>query len=276
MNKRWHIIALTAGIALLTASCNDGGSNDGTPIVLGDSASIVTEADEQQLKDLVTDLQPVIPPSKDPEEEPAKTDTVAKPAPQEQAVAALPSGPGLKAEFGELTVMIPGLDVKIGGSSDLRKAYGASYMLNGGEINGGTLLLKPEGGEIVKVYQRYQSVVMMKSDIGDIILDALTITASWKEVNGSGNKYGITGLDKGSIQYHRANAGDIRSAVQKAARKHRVSRSKMNDMINDVRKVRSVNQSPLHGELRAVMWKIVGKDANGKPYTRQIRIDIPI
>lgn len=268
-------------MGMMLGACGDEKQTASGPIVIGDSATIVTESDQQQLKDLVADLDPVIPPSQDPEEtKPADTPaaqptatTTTTAAPAQQANTPLPSGPGLRAEFRDVTIVIPGLDVKQSGNKNLQNANGAVYTLNNGKINGATITIS---GTVTKISQRYQSIVMMKSDIGDVPLDALSITSRWEQVKGSGNTYTISGLDQRSLQFYDADNEDIRDAVQRMAKRRRVSHRKMQDLVNDVRKVRSVDQKPLHGELRSVMWKIDGKDANGRLFSKQIRIDIPM
>lgn len=283
MAFRWKNRILAVGVAALLASCGDGKKTAEGPIVLGDSATIVTEADPNQLKDLVTDLNPVIPPSEEPKEEsPATAEaattasvapTTAQPAQQQPAAAALPSGEGLRAEFKDVTVVIPGLEVKQAGNKNLERANGAVYTLVNGKINGATLTAS---GTITKVSQRYQSIVLMNSDVGELVLDQLSITSGWKEVKGNGNTFAIRGLDANSIEYYDADADDIRRAVERAAKRRRLSRRKVQDLLGDVRRVRSVSQKPLHGELRSVMWKIDGKDAAGRAFSKQIRVDIPM
>lgn len=279
MALRWKNMVLATGVVALLASCGDSKQGGSGPIVLGDSSTIVTEGDANQLKDLVTDLNPVIPPSEEPKEEaPATTEAATTPtttptAQQAPAPEALPSGPGLRAEFKEVTVVIQGIEVKQAGNKNLEKANGAVFSLTNGSINGATLSLS---GTITKVSQRYQSVVLMKSDVGELVLDQLALTARWQEIKGNGNTYTISGLDDKSIDYYDADAGDIRRAVERAAKRRRLSRRKVQDLVSDVRKVRSVKQKPLHGELRSVMWKVDGKDASGRSFSKQIRIDIPM
>lgn len=284
MALRWKNKILAVGVAALLASCGDGKKTAEGPIVLGDSSTIVTEEDPNQLKDLVTDLNPVIPPSEEPKEEsPATAEaattasatptTTPPPAQQQPAAAALPSGQGLRAEFKDVTVVIPGLEVKQAGNKNLERANGAVYTLVNGKINGATLTAS---GTITKVSQRYQSVVLMNSDVGELVLDQLSITSGWKEVKGNGNTFPIRGLDANSIEYYDADGDDIRRAVERAAKRRRLSRRKVQDLVSDVRRVRSVSQKPLHGELRSVMWKIDGKDASGRAFSKQIRVDIPM
>lgn len=271
-------IATVLTLATALSACSDSKPKGSGPIVLGDSSMIVTETDKKQLTDLVADLTPTITPTPDPDapvpaDTPAPVQTAtAQPTPQPQQAPT--NVAGLRAEFREVTITISGIEVKQAGNKNLQNANGAVYTLTGGNINGARMTV--QGGTITKVSQRYQSIVMVNTTSGDIPLDALSITTRWDEVKWGNGTYNITGLDAGSLQYADANAAAIRNAVEKAARRRRMSRANINELLDDVRKVRSVNQKPLHGELRSAMWKIDGKDANGRLFSKQIRIDIPM
>lgn len=273
-------IATVLAIATALSACSDSKPKGSGPIVLGDSSMIVTETDKQQLTDLVADLTPTITPTADPDapapaDTPANTQTAtAQPAPQPQPQQEAANGNGLRAEFREVTISISGVEVKQAGNKNLQNANGAVYTLTGGKLNGARITV--QGGTVTKVSQRYQSVVMVNTSSGDLPLDNLSITSRWDDLKGGNGSYSITGLDAGSLEYADANANTIRNAVERAARRHRMSRAKMKDLLDDVRRVRSVNQKPLHGELRSAMWKIDGKDANGRLFSKQIRIDIPM
>jgi hypothetical protein len=78
------------------------------------------------------------------------------------------------------------------------------------------------------------------------------------------------------LEYEDANKNAIRAAVTKSCRRHRMSRRKTQEWEESVRNVRSVNQKPLYVILRSVMWKVDGKDANGKSFSKQIRVDMPL
>jgi len=274
-------IGVVAGLMLFISSCDSSNPAAKGPIVLGDSSAIVTEADQQQLKDMVTDLQPVIPPAenKDEEQKPAADTpkTTAKPEPDkkpaEQKAQPLPNTPGLRAEFKEVTVQIGGLGVKQAGNRDLQRANGAVYTLTSGNIAGATIRVS---GSVTKISQRYQTISVMKSNAGDLPLEALSVTTRWENVNGGPNGYKITGLDAPSLQYYDADAEDIRDAVQRAARRRRMPRHKVQALVNSVRHLRAANQKPLVVVLRSVMWKIDGKDAQGRNFSKQIRVDIPL
>ena len=293
MVNRAGYILLVLALAGTMASCDNASDQPRGAIVLGDSSAIVTETDEQQLKDLVADLQPVIPPAENKDEDPTTPtpDTTAagvslKPAPAGKPQAATPPAPeqktpppaantpGLKAEFKEVTVQIPGIDVKQGGrNTDLQRANGAVYSLKGGDINGATLRVS---GNVTKVSMRYQTVAVLKSDVGDLPLEALSVTTKWEPMKGGNNTYRITDLDPKSLEFYDADASDIRNAVQRAAQRRRLSRRKVQDLVSSVRHTRNANQKPLTIKLRSVMWKIDGKDIGGRMYSKQVRIDVPL
>jgi len=281
MKMRGAYIALLWGITSVMFSCKDAPSKNHGPIVLGDSATIVTENDPQKLKDLVTDLQPVIPETKDTTETKPATpapDTTAKPKTNTAVAAAptvqapLPDVAGLKAEFKETTIMIPGVSAKQAGRPNLKNANGAVYTFESGNINGATIRVT---GNITKVSQRYQSVVVLKNELGTLPIESLSTTTGWTAMKGNNNQYRITDLDTKSLDFPDVGANSIRSAVSKAAKRHHFSRRKVEEWEASVRRVRAANQKPMYVMLRSVMWKIDGKDANGRIFSKQIRVDMP-
>ncbi len=281
MNKRLIHIALLGGAVGLFFSCKDLPPNNHGPIVLGDSSTIVTERDPQRLKDLVTDLQPVIPTPETNDTAENKTpvataDTGKKSTPVAATptpAQALPAGAGLRADFRDVSVMIPNLNAKISGKADLQKANGAVYTFVSGDINGNSLHLT---GNITRVSQRYQSVVVLKNELGTLPIESLSVTTDWEPIKGNNNQYKISDLDTRSLEYPRVSGSAIRNAVGKAAKRRRFSRRKVQEWEKSVHHVRAANQKPLVIMLRSVMWKIDGKDANGKLFSKQIRIDVPM
>jgi hypothetical protein len=290
MEKRFtYSVLITLGVFLF--SCKNEQASSHGPIVLGDSSTIVTEADPQRLQDLVTDLKPTITSSepKDTEETAAKTppkgkapDTVSKaatpvaakqPAPATPAAPAAITGNGLKADFNIMSLLITNIAAKQSGNPNLSHANGAVYTLQSGTINGNLIKVT---SNVTKVSQRYQTVVVLKNELGVLPLESLSNTTDWAPLKGLNKIYRIAGLDDKSLEAPEANKSDIHAAVSKAAKRHRFSRKKVQDWENSVRNVKAVNQKPLFVTLRSVMWKIDGKDAAGKVFSKQIRIDIPL
>lgn len=292
MTKRFSNILLLSGALLISLSAcnNNNASKTNGPIVLGDSSAIVTEEDPQKLKDIVTDLEPVIPPAAESEEVKPPVDTTtatttkpaeAQPAQQAQNVPAKPAAPaaqqldgaGLKAAFREVTVLIPNLNAKQAGNRNLERANGAVYTYTDGNINGNQLRVS---GNVTKVSMRYQTVAILKTDYGTFPIDGLSTNTDWEQMKGGNGNYPITGLDTRSLEYSDAGPAAIRNAVERALRRHRLSHRKIAEVMDDLPRIRSANQKPLNLVLRSVMWKIDGKDDRGRMYSKQIRIDMPI
>lgn len=273
--------------AILLQSCGNDSPNRGKPIVLGDPATIVTETDSQYLQDFVADVKPLQPVTT---ELPATDTAVQTEAPKEETkpeeqtqtaeqkaeekTAAAPKGNGLKVEFKEITILIPNIGTRTYKQQDTRKANGATY-----EITSGTLVgnqIKTGGGTVTKVSQRYQTVIVVKNNLGTLVLESLNRTTDWQTLKGGNNTYNITGLGNNQLQYIKASPSAIKNAVTRAARNKRMNRATEQKWLKSVSKVRDANDKPLVVLLRSVMWKIEGKDESGKPYQKQLRLDIPL
>ena len=266
-------------IVLVFTACSETKSVKNGPIVLGDSSTIVTEEDPKKLKDLVAELEPVIPPSENKDTEVQKTeDAPAKDSPATQAPVKEQPKPvaanGIQANFKGVSVVLENINGKLAGNPNLERANGAVYTWLSGEINGSKI--KVSGGDVQKVSQRYQTAVLLKSRYGDLLIDGLSTTSSWAAVRGSNGTYHISGLDSKSVEYTDAGPAEIRSAVQKAGRRRRMSRKNLEELMRSIKHVRDAGQKPFIVELRSVMWKIDGKDAQGRNFSKQIRLDIPL
>ncbi len=252
------------------------------PIKLGDSSTIVTETDPNRLQDLVTDLKPEIPSSTQAVDTPkpvaaSTTDTakkqVATTAAPVPGPAALPAGAGLKAEFKEVSFMIPNLTAKLSGKADLSKATGAVYTWASGNLQGNVVHTT---GNVTKVAQRYQSIIVLKTKNGSLPLDALTETTDWKLMKGGSGSYPILGLTETEMEFSDADAGDIKNAVTKSCRARRYSSKKTQEWMAALNGAKAGNQKPLVVTLRSLMFKVDGKDPSGKIFSKQIRIDVPL
>ena len=262
-------------------SCNNIPSKTHGPIKLGDTADIVTEKDSRRLQDLVIDLKPDIPSSTTQADTPVmvakpaadtskkQTTTVQAPPPP----AALPAGAGLKAEFKDVAVFIPNITAKLSGNANLMNANGAVYTWVSGNLPGNVLHTT---GNTTKVSQRYQSVIILRTKNGDLPLESLMETNDWKQLNGSNGAYPITGIAENQLEYSDAKGSELRNAVMKAARSRRYSNKKTQEWVAALGNARTANQKPLVVVLRSLMWKIDGKNAQGKMFSKQIRIDVPL
>jgi len=263
-------------IAVLLSACGNEQEKPKRPIVLGDSSAIVTETDPQYLTDFFSDLQLQQLPEDTVTSVPLdtiETGTVAADSAEGTARTVAVDGKGLSMPFDGVTIFIPGIEVKTYSEQNLEKSHGASYQLVTGDLKGNQIRIS--GGTVEKVSQRYITNVMVKNDLGVLILDALDNTSSWASVKGQHGVYPIKGLEESELDYKKATPAQIRAAVSRAARNKRMSRKDLRKWEASVRNVKSVKQKPLILVLRSVMWKIDGKDAKGKNFSKQIRIDMP-
>lgn len=263
---------------MLLAACGDGNNTtDVPPIDMGDPATIVTETDTQYLADIVPDLnlapdRPVRIASTEADTSPAATDSQQTVGINEpQSVAA---GAGLRVPFPQVTFFVPGIDTRTYREPNLEADYGASYELTEGSLVGNKVVIK--AAEISDVYMRYQTIVVARDKLGTLPLESLRKLTDWKKIKGNNGVYTIDGLEPGKLQGIKVSNKAIRRAVNRDARNRNWSRGGIRQWQNAVRNTSNTSQKPLHIELRSVMWKVTGKDENGRPFTRQLRIDVPI
>jgi uncharacterized protein involved in outer membrane biogenesis len=269
-------------LAVTLASCDhDSAQKSHGPITLGDSATIVTETDPALLQDRVVDLNPVLktdePADTVATAAPKDTATVAaspdKPAQQPTTPSAPPQGKGLNAAFSEVTVFIPNIETRTYGKQDLSRARGATYELTGGNLAGNQL--RTGAGTVTKVMQRYQTAFAVQNGREQVALESLgAYTSGWETLKGSNGSYTITGLDPNKLEYKDLSANSIRNAVQQTARRERMSRKETQQLLDATRNVRSADGGKV--KLRSVSWRIEGKDARGRSFSKELRIDVPL
>jgi len=278
--KAWfRLLALPAGAVFFFLSCQDMPAQNHGPIRLGDTSTIVTENDPQKLQDLVTDLKPDIPPSVEEKDtagqakpDATDTDNKNKTAATQPAKTPTPLN-GLSADFEDVSVFILNVNAKQSGNKNLLHAPGAVFTFVSGNINGNMLKVT---GNVTKVSQRYQVITILKNNLGTLPVEGLSNTSAWDPIVGSNGTYRISGLDAKSLEGSDANAATIRRAVEQAAKRRHYSRRKVEEWVSSLHNVRSADQRPLYVTLRSVMWKIEGKDAKGRPFSKQVRIDMPL
>lgn len=275
MKKTYTYILYLLGLIFLLPSCNEMSQHENHgPIVFGDSATIVTETNTKNLQDMVIDLHPDIPAPA-----PAGTDTTkkaeAKPTDTTHTITTAPAVVaainGLNVPFKEITVSIPDINTKSYGSQNPTKANAMTYQLLSGSLAGKQLRIS--NGTAGKVSQHYQTIVVLENDLGILPLETLTNITDWEELHGKNNVYALAGLS-GKLEAADFNMNSLHKAISKAARKHHLSRASEHAWINSVRNVRS-NKKTIQTVLRNVVWKIDGKDAGGKSFSKQLRIDLP-
>lgn len=259
-------------MALAFAACGNGSPNKTHgPIVLGDSATIVTESDAERLQDGMADLKSASGGEDEgnatPVRDTAHATTVSTPAP-----VSTPAN-GLTAAFKEVKLTLTGLTAREK-TKDYGTARGASFTLAGGSLAGSSL--QASGGTISKVTQRYSTVIAVQDGAEKLMLDNLSNTGNWQTLQGSGGAYSLAGLDAAKLEYKNAKPVEIRNAVQQAARKQKLNRQDTQDWLDAVKNVGAANQSPCVVVLKSITWRVEGKDAAGKSFSKELRIDVPL
>jgi hypothetical protein len=280
----FSIRSITVGLLAMTlGSCgNDRPNQTHGPIVLGDSATIVMETNPELLVDRVQDLNPVL--STDeladtvaaPVSAPKDTVAAAKPEQQPTQPATLPAAPqgkGLNAAFSEVTVFIPNIETKTYGRQDLSRARGATYELTGGNLAGNQI--RTSAGTVTKVTQRYQTVLAIPNGRNQLNLETLgNYTSGWETLKGGNGSFTVAGLEPNKLEFKNVSASAIRNAIEKTARQQRMSRRETQDLLNETKNIRSASQGRV--KLRSVSWRIEGKDARGRSFNKELRIDVPL
>ncbi len=267
---------LLSGLSLcLLYSCNQQGANEKHgPIILGDTASIVTEKDPGNLKDIVKDLHPDFTRAEPKTDSvpPAKISTSSDTAKKATVAPASNPEPGLLAQFSELDFSIPGLQVKTGKKTDLNKAAGATFQLVEGNLS--TKSIKIAKGNVQKLSQRYQTIIVLKNNLGTLPLETLNYLSDWEPLKGNNGTFAINGIGS-KLEATDFNLASLQKAISKAARRHHLSRNLERQWQNSVRNTRA-NKKTINTVMRYICWKVDALDAHGKSYSKQIRVDLPM
>lgn len=266
------------------ASCQNINQQSHGAIVLGDSTAIITETNPEYLADFVPDIN----------NHPHHQDTVTANIPPADTIAVaeekkadtfrttakintdvLPkNGKGLTVEFSEITVFIPNIDTRSFKNQNVKSLNGVSYQLSSGTLRGNQLVIK--GGNVQKVSQRYISTYVVSKDGKSLALENMDETTAWKAVKGNKGIYPITGIEPSKLAAKKTNTGAIRTAVSRTARAERMSRSEIKEWEGLVKNLKRLDQEPVNVALQSIMWRIEGKDAKGKSFSKEVRIDVPL
>lgn len=264
MILRVSTLALLA--ILLLASCDDvRRRNSRGPIALGDPSTIVNETDTLYLQDMVPD-----PAFDEPAAPSASRVTATTSVPRDTTpsanISTLPAG--LTADFGNVQIILPGATARDAGRS-LRGAKSAAYSLAGTSL--GSKIIAVRGGTVKRIQQRtgYSAAVdiagkpVLLSDLG-------TQYTGWQTLQGKGGQYTLAPAAPPAFK---ASPAALRTAVQKAARAKRLDRKAEQKLLTSAR---SMTTAPLSVVPRVYTWKIEGSGADGKAFTKEVRVDVPL
>lgn len=237
-------------------------------IIFGDSSMIVTETDPKYLNDNVADFRPKPAPIAKDSSLPAAGTAVAPPTttPEPQQT---PEAPPASVSKG-IQIDIPGV---VGSEIDWAKKRGVSVSVDEGALKGKSLIVS--GLSDVKVQQREQSVVMLRlRRQGLVKLSLPGDYSAWENLKGKNGRFSI---EQNRAKYDgRISSGSLRSAAQRAAKSMRLNRRDTDELIRSLRNVRSADQRPLEPAIQSVIWRIDGKDPDGKSVHRELRVDIKL
>lgn len=289
MRSRFFSLLSVVCAGLLWGSCATS-SNTGKPIVLGDTSLIITETDSQYLQDFVQDVKPssvssaptdsvqstpapdTVAAAQHPAAKPESSPVKQEPGNEDEKATAVPND-GLAIIFKNISIVISDIKARSGSSEKaIANAGSVTYQLTRGTLNGKQI--KVSGGTVESISQRVQSETSVKNNLGTLELPSLAATSGWTKLKGSKNTYTITGLTASQLPEPRISPASLRNAVSRAAKAQRMKKAKEQQWLAAIKNVRSAGQKPLRLALKSVTWKIDGKDASGKRYSKQVRIDI--
>lgn len=292
MRLRFTYIPIAVCSILFLASCASSSTTQEQPILLGDSSVIVTETDSAYLHDVVLDVSKVRPAGKDTIAIPTDTPVITTVPPADTTIVGTkaiaqneakeeetpqadeqPSGSGLAVVFKQISVFIPDIKTRTYKKQNTQNANSVTYQLTNGTLNGKQI--RVSGGTVQEISQKVQTIVIAKNELGTLPLESLTTTSGWETLRGNKNVFTIDGLKASELPAPKVSTTTIRNAVAKAARSQRMKKATEQKWLSSLKNVRSARQKPLRIALRSVTWKIEGKDAKGRAYQKQIRIDIP-
>jgi hypothetical protein len=272
-----YILYISA-ISILLASCGDEKSTSkGGTIVLGDSATIVTEKDSQYLKDDILDYEP----NNAVTNQPSKADTVVKitaPIEKPQEPVQQPSkvtAAGYSINFGNIKVVFEGITANDAARQNAEKQDGLSYVIKSGKLAGAKIHVY--GAKDATIKQRYQSRLILNSKLGSVDLRNLGLyTTGWKNVNASktGAEHAFALTDLNNISFSNVNNAKIKNATDKELRNRRTNKKTIQSWMKEISNTNSANDNPCDIILDNLQLQISGTGTDGKPFRKNIRMSV--
>lgn len=271
LEKLRRTILFFALIGLL--SCDETNTRTASrPIIMGDSATIVTETDSFYLQNMVMDVkaQPVEVPIQT-EAVLVKSDSVT---PQIANTESPSTASGFEIDFGTFKAVFTGIEAIEFRTQNPAKDDGVSYKVSKGDLIKSELIFT--GVQSIAVSERYQSNLVLDAK-GDVLkLDKLgTFTSDWKTVNmNKSNQQFSTSLSSlNQLSFKSVNNAAIKKAINDELRTKRGSQKTIEEWGRQVAKMKSEKDAPGKIILNNVQWKVTGKDSKGNSFTKLIRMD---
>lgn len=245
---------------------------------MGDGATIVTETDSQYLRDALPDFNPdALTPeavrTKIPEDAPqpaVNKDTLAKGT--ATTVPVPPAGNGLTADFGDLNVMIPGLEVRNAGRS-VKGQTSVAYSSEKASADALKNLMLSGSMKVESVQQKADYGLVWTAEGKALPLSKTGVqSAGWQMLPSKGGNYKVAALNPPAFK---VSASTLRAAATDAVKRGRFPRTETNTLNSVAGKLRSVDGSTVKPVLRTLIWQVKGKDSKGRAVSHEIRIDMP-
>lgn len=250
-------------IIFLLASCQHNPSTSmkaAAPIVLGDPKTIVTETDSQYLRDQF-ELYPL------PGTLPPSTPNPLAGVSSEEKPSASPAeatAPAWILDIDGLKIRIEGLKVK--GEGDAVLLDSATW---------GNPRWEVVAGSLESLNQRYQTIIRVEPEMGVMYLRDLKYLSDWEKLDLDSPLHPLQNLKPEKLKAVSFTRSKLNQSISREARRRNFRRSYENQWINAASKARNAHQKPLSPYLVTVIWRISGKNPQGKTVSRQVRVDLP-
>ncbi len=263
---------LLAIAILLGLSCNEE-KGPATPIVLGDSSTIVTESNPQYLANETNDISPANKKSTEGQITNMMTqiDSAQSVKKLEEKNTSIPLK-GFQISFAECEVVFQGLSAHaIQSSQDERQSNSVAYVWDAGNMF--EMALQVKGLDEVKVEQRTFTRLYAEQGAEAYGLNDLgKFISAWHTLPGKNNQF--ISLGNNSLQFFPVDHQKISNAVDRELRKRKKSREDIQRWSSLLKQTNSYTDVPCKLLMVSGQWRIIGKQ-NGKRVQKLIQFDIP-
>lgn len=274
-----YIIPSSIFLMISLVSCQDVNTKQFDPIILGDSSLIVTETNPTYLKNDVEDIDPKHTNVEIAEVKPIIKDTAAQinttvSKPIDSINTKQVPKNNVKDFILEIgnntTIVFENLKTKSYRNQQPDKLNSLTYQRTSGSLE--NVNVKVTGGKITSVKQKYTShVVANFKDASFVVTSLGDYNSGYQTIKNNGNNFVAFNLSKPNFKS--VSKKNLQNALGKDAKNKKYNKQLLNKLNKEIKNVQSVNQAPLKVVLKYAVWQINGVDANGKSFSKEIRID---
>lgn len=207
-----------------------------------------------------------------PVSKPAETAKVEEPAKKEskETIAS-----GYTIAFGNVKIVFEGISANDASRQNAEKQDGLSYVVKSGKLSASKIRIY--GVKEASIKQRYQSRLMLSSDLGSVDLRNLGLYMSeWKTIPAAGAStqpsFALNDLNK--ITFSSVNNNKIKNATDKELRHRHTNHKTTQSWMKEISKTRNANDEPCEIILDNLQLQISGTAADGKPFRKNIRMSV--